>query len=235
MDPDAQGTMNKETGKRQAGTAAAEMIKNDMVIGLGTGSTVLYAMEIISKRVREGLRVQGVPTSYQAAIRAHEFGIPLTSLGEYPTLDYAIDGADQVDPSLCMIKGRGAAHLREKCVAAAAGRFIVVIESGKLVKTLNTAVPVEVLPFAVRPVMESVRQAGGTPVLREGTRKDGPVITDNGNMILDCGFGEIHDPGRLERELSMIPGILCSGIFSEFTAKTTVIAGGTEGVRVFGT
>jgi ribose 5-phosphate isomerase A len=234
MNPDAQGTMNKETGKRQAGHAAAEMIGDDMVVGLGTGSTVLYAMENLSKRVRAGLRIQGVPTSYQAAIRAREFGIPLTTLNEYPAIDYAIDGADQVDPSLCMIKGRGAAHLREKCVAAAAGRFIVVIDSGKLVTILNTAVPVEVLPFAVRPVMEEVRRAGGTPVLREGMKKDGPVITDNGNMVLDCSFGEIRDPGRLERELSMIPGVLCSGIFSEFTKKTTVIAGGTGGIRVLG-
>ncbi|HVP94725.1 MAG TPA: ribose-5-phosphate isomerase RpiA [Methanoregulaceae archaeon] len=234
MDPDAQRTVDKETGKRQAGMKAAEMIGNDMVIGLGTGSTVLYAMEILSKRVRDGLRIQGVPTSYQAAIRAHEFGIPLTTLDDYPSLDYAIDGADQVDASLCLIKGRGAAQLREKCVADAADRFIVVVDSGKLVKILTAPVPLEVLPFAIRPVTESVRKAGGTPMLRKGIKKDGPVITDNGNMVLDCSFGDIQNPGRLERELSMIPGVLCSGIFSMFTGKTTVIVGGPDGVRVLG-
>ncbi len=234
MDPDAQGTMVRDDGKRQAGIRAAELIGDDMVVGLGTGSTVLYAMEILSERLRGGLRIQGVPTSYQAAIRAREFGIPLTTLDEYPALDYAIDGADQVDPALILIKGRGAAQLREKCVAAAASRFIVVIDSGKLTNTLNTAVPLEVLPFAIRPVMESVRRSGGTSVLREGVKKDGPVITDNGNMVLDCSFGEIKDPVLLEQELSMIPGVLCSGIFSTFTGKTTVIAGGTGGVRVFG-
>jgi len=232
MAPDAQGTVDRDSGKRLAGSAAAKMIGDDMVIGLGTGSTVLYAMEILSGRIRNGLRIQGVPTSYQAAIRAREFNIPLTTLDEYPSLDFAIDGADQVDPALCLIKGRGAAQLREKCVAAAAGRFIVVIDAGKLVTALDTAVPVEVLPFAVRPVMEAVRVAGGVPVIREGIKKDGPVITDNGNMVLDCSFGAIRDPERLERELSMIPGVLCSGIFSAFTKKTTVIAGGTDGVRV---
>jgi ribose 5-phosphate isomerase A len=189
-------------------------------------------MKQLSAKVREGLDIAGVPTSFQAAMRARELGIPLTTLDDHPVLDLAIDGADQVDPGFRVIKGRGAAQLREKCVAAAAGRFIVVADRGKIVTVLDAAVPLEVLPFAVTPVLSVLRSLGGEPVLREGQKKDGPVITDNGNMVIDCMFGRIHQPEQLELTLSTIPGVLCCGIFCGFTEKTTVIVGDAAGARM---
>jgi ribose 5-phosphate isomerase A len=221
-----------DVAKQGAGICAAEMVEDGMVIGLGTGSTVLFAMQQLSAKVRDGLDIAGVPTSLQAAMRARELGIPLTTLDDYPVLDLAIDGADQVDPVFRVIKGRGAAQLREKCVAAAAGRFIVVVDPGKIVTVLDAAVPLEVLPFAVTPVMSALISLGGEPVLREGQKKDGPVITDNGNLVVDCRFGPIHRPEELELSLTTIPGILSCGIFSGFTKKTTVIVGDAAGARI---
>jgi ribose 5-phosphate isomerase A len=221
-----------DNAKRNAGIHAAGMVEDGMVLGLGTGSTVLYAMQEISDRIRDGLSVSGIPTSFQAAIRARELGIPLTTLDDHPHPDLAIDGADQVDPKLRLIKGRGAALMREKCIAAATKRFIVVIDREKVVNALSAPVPIEVLPFAVRPVAESLEALGGVAVLREGIRKDGPVITDNGNMILDCSFGTISKPGELELAVISIPGVLSCGIFSSFTGKTTVIVGEDQGAGI---
>jgi len=135
--------------KMAAGFRAADMVQDDMVVGLGTGSTVFYTIERLAVRIREGLRISGIPTSYQTALRAREYGIPLTTLDDNPILDLAIDGADEVDPHLNLIKGRGAAHMREKCVASAAMQFIVVVDEQKVVPHLKAPVPVEVLPFAV--------------------------------------------------------------------------------------
>jgi ribose 5-phosphate isomerase A len=219
-------------GKRAAGYRAADMVGDGMVIGLGTGSTVLFAMERLSERIRAGLVIRGVPTSYQTVLRAQEYGIPLTTLGEYPVPDCAIDGADQVDPELRLIKGRGAAHTREKCVAAAARQFIVVVDESKMTGQLDAPVPVEVLPFAARPVMMRLEEMGGSPVLRKGIRKDGPVITDNGNFVVDCSFGAITEPQGLEQALSCIPGVVESGLFTRFTKKTVVIAGGKKKCRI---
>lgn len=217
--------------KRDAGYHAAGMVEDGMVIGLGTGSTTFYAMECLSGLIKEGLRIKGVPTSFQTEIRARQLQIPLTSLDEYPEPDLAIDGADQVDPLLRLIKGRGAAITREKCVAAAAGQLIIVVDSSKCVRSLSGVVPVEVIPFALHPVILGVRAVGGIPELRNGIRKDGPVITDNGNFILDCSFGEITEPERLEGILSLMPGILSCGLFCEFVEKTTVVVGSDDGCR----
>ncbi len=225
-------TLAPDVAKQAAGICAAEMVEDGMVIGLGTGSTVLFAMKQLSAKVREGLDMAGVPTSFQAAMRARELGIPLTTLDDHPVLDLAIDGADQVDPGFRVIKGRGAAQLREKCVAAAAGRFIIVADPGKIVTVLDAAVPLEVLPFAVTPVLSVLRSLGGEPVLREGQKKDGPVITDNGNMVVDCRFGLIRQPEQLELTLSTIPGVISCGIFCGFTEKTTVIVGDAAGARL---
>ncbi|MCP1715300.1 ribose 5-phosphate isomerase A [Methanocalculus alkaliphilus] len=215
-----------DTAKQEAGYRAAEYVGDGMIIGIGTGSTVLYAMERIIHRMREeNLSILGVPTSYQAAFRAAEMGIPLTSLDAHPSLDLAIDGADQVDPAKLMIKGRGAAHLREKCVADAANRFIVVADESKCVDELNGKIPVEVLPFACMPVIRRVAEHGGTAGIRTGSGKDGPVMSDNGNIIMDCQFERIDDPKSLERELAMIPGIVASGLFTQYADKTTVIVG----------
>ena len=148
------------TAKRAAGYKAADMVKDGMVVGLGTGSTVYFMIERLAGRVQKGLKISGIPTSFQTAIRAREAKIPLTSLDDNPVIDIAIDGADEVDPELRLIKGRGAALLREKCVAAAARKFVVVVDEAKVVPNLGAPVPVEVLPFAVTPVMEGLRKIG---------------------------------------------------------------------------
>lgn len=218
--------------KRAAGYHAAELVEDGMAIGLGTGSTVFYMMESLSTKVRKGLKITGVPTSYQTAMRAREYGIPLTTLDDNPVLDLAIDGADQVDPQLCLIKGRGAAHTREKCVAAAALRFIVVVDTAKIVPHLNGLVPIEVLPFSLSPVIAQLRGLGGVPVIREAVKKDGPVISDNGNIIIDCRFDRIASPRTLEETIAMIPGIVESGLFTSFCDKTTVIVGNEKKCRV---
>ena len=211
--------------KRAAGYQAAEMVEDGMVIGLGTGSTVFYAIESLSGRIRDGLSIMGVPTSYQTAMRAREYEIPLTTLDDNPVLDLAIDGADQVDPQFMLIKGRGAALTREKCVASAAFRFVVVVEEAKRVKKLGGVVPIETLPFATKTAMAQLRGLGCRPFIREAVKKDGPVITDNGNFIVDCHFEEIPDPARLEAEIALIPGVIESGLFTRFTRNTTIIVG----------
>jgi len=220
-------------GKRAAGRAAAEMVQDGMVIGLGTGSTVLSAMERLGERIKEGLAVTGIPTSYQAEIRARTLGIPLTTLQDHPFPDMAIDGADLVDPERRLIKGRGGALTREKCVADAAGSLLIVVDQGKCVGRLGGVVPVEVLPFALLPVLRRIEDLGARPVLREGSAKDGPVVTDNGNFILDCAFLSIEDPGTLEAALDSIPGVISSGLFTRLTGKTRVMVGKADGSGVF--
>lgn len=218
--------------KSAAGFHAADLVEDDMVIGLGTGSTVYYMIERLSGRIRDGLRVSGIPTSYQTAIRAREYGIPLTTLDDSPIIDLAIDGADEVDPRLNLIKGRGAAMTREKCVAAAAFRFIVVVDEQKVVSRLSAPVPVEILSFAITPAMAQLRGLGCRPVIREGVKKDGPVITDNGNFIVDCTFAEIARPAEIEEAIGRIPGIVESGLFCGFADKTTVIVGNEKECRI---
>jgi ribose 5-phosphate isomerase A len=218
--------------KRAAGYEAAEMVKDGMVLGLGTGSTVFFALERLSCRISEGLQISGVPTSFQTARLAREYGIPLTTLDQDPVLDLAVDGADQVDKNLFCIKGRGAALTREKCVAAAALRFLVIIDEQKFVSYLSAPVPVEVIPFAVRPVITQLEDLGCRAVLREGIKKDGPVITDNGNFVVDCSFSEINDPRGLETTIKMLHGVVDSGLFCGFTGKTTVIVGNQKKCRV---
>ncbi|MDO5846354.1 MAG: ribose-5-phosphate isomerase RpiA [Methanocorpusculum sp.] len=215
--------------KKDAGYRAADMVKDGMIIGLGTGSTVFFAMERLGERIaNEGLNISGVPTSNQTAMRAEEYGIPLTTLSLHPVLDLAIDGADQVSPEKFLVKGRGAALLREKIVADAAKQFVVVIDSAKEVKTLTAAIPLEILPFAWGSVCAKLKALGGEPVMRNGVKKDGPVISDNGNYIFDCAFGEIKDPAALEDAINAIPGILENGIFAATPAKTVVIVGRSE-------
>ncbi len=218
--------------KKAAGYRAADMVRPGMVIGLGTGSTVFFAMERLRERLAEGFVCEGVPTSFQTALRAREYGIPLTTLDEYPDLDIAIDGADQVDPELRLIKGRGAAQTREKCVAEAAKTFLVIVDESKMTDVLSAPVPIEVIPFAVTPVLNRLQEMGGMPVLRQGVQKDGPVITDNGNFVIDCRFAEIPAPAELELKLTGIPGVVESGIFARYTKKTIVIVGSEKGCRV---
>jgi ribose 5-phosphate isomerase A len=218
--------------KRVAGYMAADMAEDGMVVGLGTGSTVWYTIERLSVRARDGLEITGIPTSFQTALRARESGIPLATLDDYPSIDIAIDGADEVDPKLRLIKGRGAAHLREKCVAAAARRFIVVVDEQKVVKKLSAAVPVEVLPFAITPVLAQLRMLGCEPIIREAVKKDGPVTTDNGNFVVDCRFNDLKNPEKTEAAIAAIPGALESGLFCGFTKKTTVIIGSPKKSKI---
>lgn len=217
--------------KRAAGEAAAGMVRDGMVLGLGTGSTVAWTIKRIGEKVEEGLEVLGVPTSYQAQELAIAAGIPLTSLDQDPVLDLAIDGADQVSRDLIAIKGGGAAHAREKVVAASAQWFVVVADSTKLVGSLNHPVPVEVLPFAAKLAMSRIEELGGSPQIRQAKMKDGPVITDNGNFVIDADFGEIEDPGVLATQLSEIPGVVEHGIFENVDELVVVIEGQVKTYR----
>ncbi|MCE8422390.1 MAG: ribose-5-phosphate isomerase RpiA [Candidatus Methanoperedens sp.] len=211
--------------KQAAGEAAARLAKDNMVVGLGTGSTTAYAIKALGKRVTDGLKIQGVPTSYQAAFLAAENGIPLTTLDEHPVLDLDIDGADQI-ANYIVIKGGGAAHTLEKIVAQSTKRFIVVVDESKCTDVLSCPVPLEVLPPARKLVMRQIVELGGKIELRMGINKDGPVISDNGNFIMDADFGKIGDPVYLDEKLSKCTGIVEHGIFTEVDA---VIIGKKDG------
>lgn len=201
-------------GKEAAGKEAADLVKDGMIVGLGTGSTTAYTIKELGKMVKEGLDILAVVTSYQSEMLAIEAGIPLTSLAEYPELDIAIDGADQVNARLDAIKGGGAAHTREKIVALSAKQFIIVADDSKYVEKLEMPVPIEVLPYACKLVQRQIADLGGKAILRPASRKDGPVISDNGNFILDADFGIIDDPKSLSSGLSSCAGIVEHGIFT---------------------
>jgi ribose 5-phosphate isomerase A len=198
--------------KEVAGRQAAQLINDNMIVGLGTGSTTLYAIKELGRRVAGGLKIQAVPTSYQSAFFAAENGIPLTTLDEHPVLDIDIDGADQV-ANFVAIKGGGAAHTREKIVAHSAIKFVVVADESKISAILNHTVPLEVIPCAHKLVEKEVAELGGKTEVRMGVNKDGPVISDNGNFILDADFGKIHNPESLDIALSQCTGIVEHGIF----------------------
>ncbi len=208
-------TVANTESKRQAALAALEHVKDNMVIGIGTGSTVSCFIEVLGERVREGLKVLAVPTSYQSAVLLSEQGVPMTTLMENPFLSLVVDGADEVDPDLNLIKGGGAALTQEKIIASATEHLIIVVDSSKLVKRLGetSGVPVEVIPMAWKVVKIKLEEKGAKVVLREGTGKAGPVVTDNGNFILDAYFTEISKPSALESEINSIPGVVENGLF----------------------
>lgn len=216
--------------KRAAGERAASLIEDGMRVGLGTGSTTAFALQALGRRVREeGLSVAGTPTSPSAERLARACGIEVIALDALDRLDVALDGADEVDPDLNLIKGRGAAHTREKVVASMADRFVVLADASKLVDRLGTRapVPVEVLPMAVHPVELALARLGGEPVLRLGVQKVGPVVTDQGFWILDVTFGSIDDPAEMDRAIARLPGVLDHGIFVGLA--TDVLVGQTDG------
>jgi ribose 5-phosphate isomerase A len=218
--------------KKAAGEAAADLVKSGMVVGLGTGSTVAWTIKRLGARVKqEGLDFYGVPTSFQAENLAIDSRIRLTSLNQHPQLDLAIDGADQIDANLFVIKGGGAAHTREKVVSCSAQRFVIVADESKFVEKLSWPVPVETLPFAARLVERRLKELGGKPVLRLGKMKDGPVITDNGNFVMDVDFGVIVDPEALAAKISPIPGVVEHGIFDNLDELYLARAGGVEIIR----
>ncbi|MFM8005316.1 MAG: ribose-5-phosphate isomerase RpiA [Dolichospermum sp.] len=203
--------------KQEVGKAAAHLVKSGSIVGLGTGSTTAYTIQYLGERLKSGeiKDIVGIPTSFQSEVLAKEYGVPLTTLDAVDHIDIAIDGADEVDPHKNLIKGGGAAHTREKVVDYLATQFVVVVDSGKLVDNLGSvfAVPVEVIPMALTPVTNAIKSLGGKPILRMGVKKAGPVITDQGNMVLDVTFDSIDDPVNLEKTLNNIPGVLENGIF----------------------
>ncbi|HEY9901114.1 MAG TPA: ribose-5-phosphate isomerase RpiA [Candidatus Sericytochromatia bacterium] len=203
--------------KQEVGKAAAALVKSGTIVGLGTGSTTAYAIEYLGSRLKSGeiKDIQGVPTSFQAEVLAKQYGIPLTTLDAIDHIDIAIDGADEVDPQKNLIKGGGAAHTREKIVDSLAEQFVVVVDSNKLVDRLGSTflLPVEVIPMAMTPVMRAIEKLGGKPELRMGVKKAGPVITDQGNMVIDVKFDSIENPAELEKTLNNIPGVLENGLF----------------------
>ncbi len=203
--------------KQEVGRAAAAQVKSGTVVGLGTGSTTAFAIQFIGERIASGelTNVVGIPTSFQASVLAKQHGIPLSTLDDVDHIDIAIDGADEVDPQMNLIKGGGAAHTREKVVDSLAERFVVVIDSSKLSAKIGTifALPVEVLPMAVAPVTRALTKLGGKVEMRMGIQKDGPVITDQGNMVLDVTFDGIDNPAQMESTINNIPGVLENGLF----------------------
>jgi len=212
--------------KRQAGEYAAGFIESGMVIGLGTGSTAIFATRHISQRLRSGdLRdIVAVPTSLATEAAAIELGIPLTTLAEHARIDITIDGADEVDPDFNVIKGGGGAHLREKIVAQVTERLVIVVDDSKLSEQLGTtwAVPVEVIPFSWESQAAYLRSLGAEPALR--LEDECAFQTDQGNIILDCNFGPIAEPATLARLLESRAGIVEHGLFIGM-ARDVVVAG----------
>ena len=203
--------------KQEVGKAAAARVKSDSIVGLGTGSTTAYAIQYIGERLQSGdlKNIIGVTTSFQAEVLARKYNIPLSTQDVVDRIDIAIDGADEVDPQKNLIKGGGAAHTQEKIVDSLAEQFIVVVDGGKLVDKLGSTflLPVEVIPKAVVPVMRKLEQLGGKPDLRMGVKKAGPVVTDQGNLVVDVKFDSIDDPATLEKTINNIPGVLENGLF----------------------
>ncbi len=206
-----------ETAKRKAASEAVKHLRDGYIVGLGSGSTAAYAIQEMGKIIqRKGWQTLGVPTSYQAMQLATENGIRITTLQEHPQLDLTIDGADQIDEKLNMIKGMGGALTREKIVASVSKRVVIAADERKMVKTLgiDQPVPIEVLPFAIFVVTRRIQRMKGRPCVRKTSGKVGPLVTDNGNFILDVDFGPIDAPSRLDSQLKSIPGVVETGIFA---------------------
>lgn len=221
--------MEKE--KKNAAISALNLIKDGQIIGLGTGSTVYYLITELAKLVKGGLDILCIPTSISTYLLAVKLGIKLTTLDEHEIVDITIDGADQIDKNLNLIKGGGGAHTREKILAKAAKKFVVIADFTKYSEILDLPVPIEVLPFATAFVERELRKIGGKKVkLRMAKAKAGPVVTDNGNFILDVDFGEIRKPEELETMLNSIPGVIENGIFSGMVNE--VHLGTKDGVRI---
>jgi len=226
--------------KKQVGEAAAARVQSGSIVGLGTGSTTAFAIQALGDRLKCGdlKDIKGVSTSFQAIVLAKEYGIPLTTLDEVDRIDVAIDSADEVDPQKNLIKGGGAAHTQEKIVDSFADQFIVVVDGGKLVDKLGTTflLPVEVIPMAMSPVMKAIVALGGKPQLRMGVKKAGPVITDQGNFVIDVKFDAgIDNPAELEKTLNNIPGVLENGLFVGVASLVLVgeVIDGKPSVREF--
>jgi ribose 5-phosphate isomerase A len=211
--PDLRDTDLRDKEKQVAARAAVQLVESGNIVGLGSGSTAAYAIRFLAERVRGGLKIVGIPTSQQTKHLAEQLSIPLTTLEEHPNIDIDIDGADEIDPQLNLIKGGGGAFLREKIIASVSRRFIVIADSAKQVKHLGRfPLPVEVVPFAQSLIKPRIEALGAQVSLRSYAYGN-PYVTDEGHHILDCIFGEIPDPPALAEKLRCIPGVLEHGLF----------------------
>jgi ribose 5-phosphate isomerase A len=214
--------------KRAAAEAAVELVRDGMVVGLGTGSTAAFAVEALARRHRQGLHFLGIPTSDRTATQARAAGVPLTSLAEHRQIDLTIDGADEVERgTLNLIKGLGGALLHEKIIAAASRRLVIIVDGTKLVDQLGTRtpVPVEVVAFGLEATQAALQSLGASTSLRRSPAGES-FVTDSGNRILDCGFGAIADPARLEERIRRVVGVVESGLFIGL-AHAVFVAGAT--------
>ena len=210
--------------KQRAAEAAVEYVKDGMIVGLGTGSTTEYAVKKLGERVRDGLAIRGIPTSDVTKVQAEEEGIPLIDFSETMYIDLTIDGADEIDVNLNMIKGGGAALLREKIVASASKEEIIIVSHEKFVKQLGSfPLPVEVIPFGWQIIFNQLETLGGSPDLR--LKQGQPLRTDQGNYIIDCRFRQIIDAAQLEQRLNMIPGVVENGLFTGLCTRMIMAEG----------
>lgn len=233
--------MDQDTQKAMAAAKAIEYVKDGMILGLGTGSTAAHFVKQLGEKVKEGLNVKGVPTSVATAELAKEVGVPLIDIEEITNIDLTVDGADEIDFKLNLIKGGGAALLREKIIAHASSHMVVIADESKMVFTLGKfPLPIEIIPFGTSITSEKVKRLlkstgckGHEVKIRTKKDSDEKVITDNGNYILDCYCDEITDVPSLSRLLNLIPGVVENGIFTAFeAAKRTIILGTPNGPRV---
>lgn len=222
--------MNQDELKESVAIEAIQYIEDDMKVGLGTGSTMYYAVKHLGERVKEGLNIVCVPTSEKTAEWAEKFEIPLSDFSEIRSLDIAIDGADEVDENLQLIKGGGGALLREKIVADAAKKFIVIVDESKVVKTLGKfKLPIEVIPFGWKITAQSIESLGCKAILRK--KEEEIFVTDNQNYILDCDFSEIHHPEQLNHALKSVVGVVETGLFINMTKKVLVSRSATNEIN----
>ena len=223
----------KEKAKQLAVFEALKHGRDGQVLGLGSGSTAAIAIKELGNRIRKGMLtdIVAVPTSTQAFLLAVENGIPTTTLYEHPRIDLTIDGADQVDRDLNLIKGMGGALAREKIVASASKQLIIVVDETKLTEKLgdNQVVPLEILPFAVPLILSRLQAMKIKGVVREGDGKVGPIVTDNGNFIIDADTGMIKNPNELDTKLKNIAGVVETGLFIDLA--DAVYVGGKTGVK----
>jgi len=213
--------------KQIVADAAIQEVESDMILGLGSGSTAALMIKSLAEEIRSGRlkNIRGVATSFQSEVLALELDIPLIDLASVSQIDLAIDGADEVDPGFQLIKGGGACHVREKLVASKADQFLIVIDETKLVQKLNKSfpLPVEVLPNSWKLVQDVISEMNGSSHLRMATKKAGPIVTDQGNLILDVLFNDgINNPKDIEMSINNIPGVLENGLFVDITDKVLV-------------
>ena len=222
--------MDKERFKQMAAEKAVEEIQPGAIVGLGTGSTVYYVLLALGEKVRDGLNITGIATSKQTETISAKQGIPLSTLAERPVIDLTIDGADEIDPSLNLIKGGGGALVREKIIAHASKRLVIVADRSKLVSVLGTtfALPVEVLQFGWEATQTAINNICGKSTMRYSGEK--PFLSDNGNYILDCRFDMIRQPAQIELQLNNLPGVVENGLFVSRADKA--IIGTTSGVEI---